>query len=836
MDLFTFFSLVTAMLLFSLGIFVFARNPKSPLHQVFLLLILTIFWWAFTEFMMRTATSLPDADFWMRLNAFWTFIPVFSLNFMWIFTERAGKQSDTWIYPSMYLPAILFCALELATGLINAKPVMGYWGYTYGLAENPWIYYTEMTWAFVLLLLTLLGGLDYYLKCQDARKKKQAEYILIGFASSSMVAFVFLVVLPVVSNGVQPYAGIPFPPMFIISILFFSGFIGYGIWKHNLFVLTPESIAETIISTTTDMLILLDADGKIALVNRAVRETLLYPEEELIGSPVSRVICDIPEKPGFLAEITRQDGRLSDTGMLCRKKDNTTIPVSISGSVIRDHNGSISGMVIIARDITEREMAEEALRVSRQKLAEAMDIANLADWEYDVGRGVFIFNDRFYALYGTTAGREGGMEMAPETYNREFIHPDDQDLLAPAVEKALKITDPDFRAQEEHRIIRRDGTVRHIIARIGVTIGEDGRVIKTHGANQDITERRLAEEALQKSEEKFRSFVENASEIIFSLTPEGIFTYVSPQWTTLLGDDTSEVIGKNYSDFIHPDDLPGNLEVFREIIETGKKVSGREYRVRHKNGTWHWHSQGISPVRDANGKVVAVQGISHDMTERKRADDALRLANRQLKLLSSITRHDINNKITVILGYLKIAQRRSTDPALEEYFGKMTSATQEIRTQIEFTRIYQDIGTHEPQWIDLDTVMPCDHVPQDITFRSDVCGILVYASPMLERVFFNLLDNSLRHGQQVTEIGVSFHKEGDRLVVLWEDNGGGVAADEKEAIFERGYGKNTGLGMFLVREILSLTDITIRETGEPGKGARFEMIVRKGAYRFTDGA
>jgi signal transduction histidine kinase len=105
---------------------------------------------------------------------------------------------------------------------------------------------------------------------------------------------------------------------------------------------------------------------------------------------------------------------------------------------------------------------------------------------------------------------------------------------------------------------------------------------------------------------------------------------------------------------------------------------------------------------------------------------------------------------------------------------------------------------------------------------------------MLEKVFSNLLDNSILHGQQVTRIQVSCQKSGRDLVVVWADNGIGIAVDEKERIFERGFGKNTGLGLFLIREILTLTGITIKETGEPGKGARFEIIVPTGAYRFTD--
>jgi signal transduction histidine kinase len=97
--------------------------------------------------------------------------------------------------------------------------------------------------------------------------------------------------------------------------------------------------------------------------------------------------------------------------------------------------------------------------------------------------------------------------------------------------------------------------------------------------------------------------------------------------------------------------------------------------------------------------------------------------------------------------------------------------------------------------------------------------------------FFNLLDNSIRHGQRVSGIRVSHHRSGDNLIVVWENNGTGIPVHEKERIFDRGFGKNTGLGMFMVREILALTDITITETGEPDKGARFEILVPKGAYR-----
>ena len=161
-----------------------------------------------------------------------------------------------------------------------------------------------------------------------------------------------------------------------------------------------------------------------------------------------------------------------------------------------------TGVTCVARDITERKRAEEALRKSQSQLAEAMDLAHLVNWEYDVATGIFTFDDRFYALYGTTAELEGGIRMAADVYAKEFVHPDDQHMVANEVRKAIQAVDPGYVSEVEHRIIRRDGEIRHIVVRFGITKDEHGRTIKTHGANQDITDRKRAEEALNQANKK----------------------------------------------------------------------------------------------------------------------------------------------------------------------------------------------------------------------------------------------------------------------------------------------------------------------------------------------
>jgi len=251
----------------------------------------------------------------------------------------------------------------------------------------------------------------------------------------------------------------------------------------------------------------------------------------------------------------------------------------------------------------------------------------------------------------------------------------------------------------------------------------------------------------------------------------------------------------------------------------------------HKNGSIVFLETSGSPILDDAGNLLGYRGADMNITERKRADNALRQANRQLNLLSSITRHDILNNVTILRGYLSFAKEKFTDPELGDYLEKLESATKAIQHEIEFTRVYQDLGCQEPQWQDLDQLIGQQDVPSNIALHADMQGVRVFADLMLEKVFFNLLDNSVKHGEKVTEIRVSCTKSGDNLMIVWEDNGVGIAPDEKERLFERGYGKHSGLGLFLTREILWITGLTIAENGEPGKGARFEILVPKGVYR-----
>ena len=235
-----------------------------------------------------------------------------------------------------------------------------------------------------------------------------------------------------------------------------------------------------------------------------------------------------------------------------------------------------------------------------------------------------------------------------------------------------------------------------------------------------------------------------------------------------------------------------------------------------------------------------ISEINHDLTEdikkRQKVEAALETANQKLSLLSQITRHDISNRVFALLAELDLAKELSGDPRLTESLINLERTSMAIQEQITFTTDYGEIGAQAPAWYSVTTLIRSAadqlHSP-DVTINVNCDGVEVFADAMIGKVFFNLIHNALRHGKHVTRITFSYTGSGNDLIISCEDNGIGITQQNKEHIFKKGFGKDSGLGLFLSHEILSITGITLTETGECGKGARFEIHIPDGDWRIT---
>jgi len=506
----------------------------------------------------------------------------------------------------------------------------------------------------------------------------------------------------------------------------------------------------------------------------------------------------------------------------------------------------------IIRQVVGKRKADEQVRETNTYLTNLITYAGNPIVTWDVNSKITRFNQAFEKLTGFSETNVLGRDF-------DILFPEES--RAKSLDLVCRALFGENWESVEIPIRTIHGDTRTVIWNSANIYAEDGTTpVATIAQGTDITERKKAEahlrtayEELAATEEELRQQYERLSgqermlrknqerlNSILSTTPTGI-GILKDQVITEPNDRFCEMTGYTR------DELTG-MNVHTIWADAGAPVSGHgsppgdmkcfqngttEARWQKKDGSFITvilSSTMLDPQDSSEGVTLTAL----DITPRVMADEALRSANKKLSLLSSITRHDILNKVTVIDSNLALIKRKGAPPEIAGFMEKIKTASNAIQTQIEFSRIYKDLGSTESQWQRISDVFPRELMPETVRFRAEQVSYEVYADPMLPKVFFNLFDNSIRHGMTVHEIRVSYRESDEGLHILWEDDGVGIPNDEKELIFEHGYGKNTGLGLFMVREILAITGIRIRETGIPGKGARFELHIPKGGYRIRD--
>ena len=350
---------------------------------------------------------------------------------------------------------------------------------------------------------------------------------------------------------------------------------------------------------------------------------------------------------------------------------------------------------------------------------------------------------------------------------------------------------------------------------------------------RDITDRKKAEDELKSAYERNKGLMDYANDAIFIADAKtGMLLDANKKAQELIGRTLEEIQGMHES-ALHPTDEEEKYRAyFKKHALEGKGLQ-EEMIVDQKGNKIPVIVS--ATVLDLGGRRC-MMGIFHDISDLKKAHDALQLANKKLNLLAEITRHDIRNKLTVLGGYLELFTDHPAEPLYSMYLAKLKSAVKMIAANIDFTKLYQDLGVVAPDWQNVSRTFfnACTHIDiKKIRFESDADEVEIFADPLLERVFYNIVANAVEHGSRVSVVRLSSTEVSEGLLIRIDDDGIGIPSHDKETIFKRGFGKNTGLGLFLSREILSITNISIKESGEYQHGARFEMFVPKGIYRFV---
>jgi PAS domain S-box-containing protein len=524
-----------------------------------------------------------------------------------------------------------------------------------------------------------------------------------------------------------------------------------------------------------------------------------------------------------------------------------------------DSRGNVTGAIESIRDITERKQAEEALQESEVRLKIAMDIAKLVQWEYDIKTGMFSFDDQFYALYGTTSQQEGGPLMTAETYARRFIPPEESHVVAEAIAKTSATNDPTFTHQLEHRIIRADGEERHIIVRWGVVCDQTGRIVRHRGVNQDITERKLMEEAVAEAEAKYRGLFENSVMGIFQTTPEGRFLSLNMASARILGYDSPEevlntVIDLNRHLYVNP---AHRSELLRLIEERGM-AQEFEAQFFRKDRSVGWMTLNLSAVRDANGKIIRMEGTAQDITERKRLASLLNQAQKMeaIGTLAGGIAHDFNNILMPIIGYCELSLNAVPKDSrlhhnIEQILLSGNRARELVKQILTFSRkTEQERRPVQVSILVKETLkMLRSTLPSTIRIRQDIDAGAIYATTMadpteIHQVLMNLSTNAAHAMREkggvlsitlknvdIDSVAISEIADlapGPYLRLSVADTGHGIDEEVRQRIFDpyfttKGPSEGTGLGLALVYGIVTSLSGGIAVFSEPGQGTTFDV-------------
>ena len=601
----------------------------------------------------------------------------------------------------------------------------------------------------------------------------------------------------------------------------------------KLFSLTQRVPLTNLLSLSSDLILILDEDLFIQEVNAPFLAFFGMKKDVIKGTQ----IVHSPLAPHFLTtELSSIERALEGEGSTREIRfdlmDATRyfrmkcIPLTFENGAraVGVFLDDITEMKIYQQELEQRVKARTVEVVRAKDFAENLiRTANAMIIGLDLHGRVTIFNKAAEEMTGYS--RE---EMLGKN-GLDIVIPDDR---FPEFRAQLpRLISGGMAEQFESPILTKTGDIRYISWNNNAIL-EEGKVTATISFGVDITDRKRAEEQLRESQRALATLMGNLPGMAYRCHNDPTWTmeFASEGCADLTGYQSSELIGKGavtFADLIHPQD---RQRVWNETQTALHDHTAFQiiYRINTATGSerWVWE-QGLG-VYTTGGEILAIEGFITDITDQKTAEEIIRKANKQVALLTSITRHDIINQINSLQGYIAMLRKGVADEKNARLLGNIDMIAATILKQIIFTRDYQNVGAEPPRWISVRQTLDrlLDTIDRgSVQIVIDTGNFEIYADPLIEKVFFNLIDNSLRHGERVTTIRISYETGEHDLLIVYEDDGIGIPEEDKELIFTRGFGKNTGYGLFLIREILAITGFTITENGTPGKGVRFVIRI-----------
>ena len=384
-----------------------------------------------------------------------------------------------------------------------------------------------------------------------------------------------------------------------------------------------------------------DMDNKILFVNQSFIKTYGYSKDELIGKDIS-IVRSPNNPPIFANEIlpaTLQEGWNGE--LWNKRKDGSEFQIYLSTTKIKDKTGKLLGLIGIATDLTERKVLET-------NLSTAAEIAKLGYWEYDIDQRNFIFSDNYFKLvHGSSYEKRGRIVMSVEEYIRKYVVPDDSVRVGKSLRDAIQSADPNYFVNTEGRIFKENGEIAIISIQIRVLKDSSGKTYKVYGVNQDITDRKRAQEALVESEERLSTIINTSIEGICSADINENIIFTNPRFAEMTGYTIEELKEKNFRQLVPADDLENHLTRMSLRKSGGSEISER--RLLKKDGSIFWALISATAIKDIDAGYIGSFGMFADITEQKLAEEEIRKLSRGIEQSpASVVITDLNGDIEYV--------------------------------------------------------------------------------------------------------------------------------------------------------------------------------------------
>lgn len=601
---------------------------------------------------------------------------------------------------------------------------------------------------------------------------------------------------------------------------------------------TIKSINESISIT--------DINDKILFVNDAFLKTYGYTDpDELIGQNIS-IVRSSENDQEIIENIlgsTIENGWQGE--IINQRKDGSIFPISLSTTVVQNEKGETLGMVGVAIDITERKQFEQALQAKEAHLSTLIQTIPDLIWVKDTNGVYLTCNKMFENFFGAKAS-----EIIGKT-DYDFVDKELADSFRNHDRNAIAVGGPS--SNEEWVTFANDGH-RALLETIKTPmIDQNGTIIGVLGIGRDITGRKIAEEKLRESEEKYRNLIETMPDGVYRTTPEGKFVEVNAAMVKILGYDSKEdlmAIDIKSDLYFKPEDRESLiLELDSENLDV--------YPLKKKDGTAVWIEDHGWYVRDEKGKIIFHEGVSRDITDRRMAEVQLKKYSEELKELNatkdkyfSIIAHDLKNPFNSIMGLSDIIKNEAKylDIATIEQYASIINSTSKntfklLENLLDWARVQQSQMPFQPISLILRKVASdviellvekanskmiaiINYIPDNM--------IIVADKNMLETIIRNLVSNALKFTPVNGKVEIRATLHVNRYEISVKDTGVGIKKEDIGKIFEIGSGfstrgteneKGTGLGLLLCKEFVEKHHGEIWVESEEGKGSTFTFSI-----------